>query len=129
MINKADLQSIFSEIFFLKKSSNSTPATTVSKIIESQPSKNLSDLLEDQLVLSVLNKQKSPATKNNNNEKKNINIIPTIEINFFNTSPSSCYYFVITSTVSNFEKSTAVSMIAYLFVIFLVFTTCLIVPI
>lgn len=61
--------------------------------------------------------------------KKNINIIPTIEINFFNTSPSSYYYFVITSTVSNFEKSTAVSMIAYLFVIFLVFTTCLIVPI
>ena len=59
MINKVDLQSIFSKIFSSKRTDTSTPANTVSKIIELQSSRNLSDLLEDQLVLSVLNKKKS----------------------------------------------------------------------
>lgn len=38
------------------------------------------------------------------------------------------YLLVITSTVSNFEKSTAVSIFAYLSVIFFVFITCFTVP-
>lgn len=57
---------------------------------------------------------------------KNATTINITDIVFFKFSPS--YLFVITSTVSSFVKSTAGSIIAYLSVMFCVFTISDIVP-
>lgn len=60
---------------------------------------------------------------------KKVNTIYIIACAFFNFLYLSFYFCVITKTVSNLSKLTAGSIIAYLFVRFLVFTTFFIVPI